>query len=64
MLNSRNLKDNDIKQRLPVVSLKITTCNQQRLKRYRAHGCKEKDCTFIENCADRKEIFSKLPASA
>ena len=34
-----------------------------KAKRYRAHGCKEKDCTFIENYAGRKEIFSKLPAS-
>jgi len=34
-----------------------------KAKRYRAHGCREKDCTFIENCAGRKEIFSKLPAS-
>jgi hypothetical protein len=33
-------------------------------KRYRAHGCKEKDCTFIENCACRKDKYSKLPASA
>jgi hypothetical protein len=29
-----------------------------------AHGCKEKDCTFIENSAGRKEIFSKVPAIA
>ena len=35
-----------------------------KAKRYRAHGCKVKDCTFIENCAGRKEIFSKVPASA
>jgi hypothetical protein len=35
-----------------------------KAKRYRALGCKEKDCTFIDNSADRKEIFSKLPASA
>ncbi len=35
-----------------------------KAKRYRAHGCKEKDCTFIENSAGRKEIFSKEPASA
>lgn len=37
---------------------------QQRLNRYRAHGGKEKDCTFIGNCAGRKDIFSKVPASA
>jgi hypothetical protein len=35
-----------------------------KAKRYRAHGCREKDCTFIENCAGRKDMFSKLPASA
>jgi hypothetical protein len=35
-----------------------------KAKRYRAHGCLEKDCTFIEKCAGRKEMFSKLPASA
>ena len=35
-----------------------------KAKRYRAHGCREKDCTFIENSAGRKEMFSKLPASA
>ncbi len=35
-----------------------------KAKRYRAHGCKEKDCTFIGNCAGRKDIFSKVPASA
>ncbi len=33
-------------------------------KRYRAHGGMEKDCKFINNCGCRKEIFSKLPASA
>lgn len=35
-----------------------------KYKRYRAHGCKQKDCTFIKNCVSRKDIFSKLPASA
>jgi hypothetical protein len=35
-----------------------------KAKRYRAHGCKEKDCTFIENCAGRNDKFSKGPASA
>ncbi len=35
-----------------------------KTKRYRAHGCKEKDYTFIENCAGRNDIFSKEPASA
>lgn len=33
-------------------------------KRYRAHGCQEKDITFVENCMCRKEIFSKMPANA
>jgi hypothetical protein len=33
-------------------------------KRYRAHGCEVKDCTFIENCTGWNDIFSKLPASA
>jgi hypothetical protein len=36
---------------------------KQRLKRNRTPGCQEKDCTFIDNCAGRKEIFSKLPTS-
>jgi hypothetical protein len=35
-----------------------------KAKRYRAHGCKEKDCTFIENSAGRNDKFSKVPASA
>ncbi len=34
-----------------------------KAKRSRVHGCKENDCTFIENCAGRKEMFSKVPAS-
>jgi hypothetical protein len=43
--------------------------NKQKLsttkaKRYRAHGCKEKDCKFIENSAGRNDIFSRVPASA
>ena len=32
-------------------------------KSYRPHGCKEKVCTFIENCAGRKDMFSKQPVS-
>lgn len=35
-----------------------------KAKRYREYGCKEKDCTFIGNCAGRQGFFSKLPASA
>ncbi len=35
-----------------------------KAKRYRAHGCKEKDCTFNKNSAGRKDIFLKVPASA
>jgi len=35
-----------------------------KAKNYRAHGCEEKNRTLIDHCAERKEIFSKLPASA
>ena len=48
----------------PVLSLKNNNMQPTKAKRYRAHGCKEKDHKFIVNCADRKEIFLKLPASA
>jgi len=40
------------------------TAPKQCIKRYRAHGCQEKDFTIIEISVGRKEMFSKLPASA
>jgi len=45
--------------------LYIRSCaTSTKAKRYRAHGCKDKDCTFIENSDSRNAKYTKLPASA
>jgi len=55
-------------QQIPICKtlnpMKMSCAASTKAKRYRAHGCKEKDCTFNENSACRKEIFLNLPASA
>ncbi len=45
--------------------LYIYSCaTSTKAKRYQAHGCEERDYTFIENPAGRNDEFSEVPASA
>jgi len=35
----------------------ITHCPSTKAKRFRAHSCKQKVCTFIENSLDEREVI-------